>query len=85
MAKTFLLSLAIPRVEGEEEEGVLSYTEHQRAYVPQADEPATSSGCRLLDRDTCVLDNEEGGGEGDVDEFLSFVVGERVTRDDDAA
>ena len=54
-------------------------------YAPQVDEPATSSGCRLLDRDTFALDKAAGGGEGDDDKFLSWVVGERGTRDDVAA
>ena len=56
----------------------------RKVYAPQADVPATSSGCRLLDRDTFVLDNDAGGGEGDEDEFLSLF-GDRVTRDDVAA
>lgn len=53
-------------------------------YPPQADVLATSSGCRLLDRDTFVLGSDAGGGEGDEDEFLSLL-GDRVTRDDPAA
>lgn len=56
----------------------------REVYAPQADVLATSSGCRLLDRDTFVLDNDAGGGEGDEDEFLSLL-GDRVTRDDAAA
>lgn len=51
--------------------------------VPQVDVPATSSDCKLLDRDTFVLDSDAGDGEGEDDEFLSFV-GERGTRDDAA-
>lgn len=49
-------------------------------YAPQVDVLATSSGCRLRERDTFVLVSVAGGGEGD-DEELGSVIGERAMRD----
>lgn len=57
--------------------------QNRKGYTPQVDVLATSSGCRLLDRDTFDRDSDAGGGEGEEDEFLSLP-GDRVMRDDTA-
>lgn len=58
--------------------------QNKKIYTPQADVSATSSDCKLLDRDTFVLDSDVSGGEGEDDEFLSLS-GDRGTREELAA
>lgn len=58
--------------------------QNKRIYTPQTDVSATSSDCRLLDRDTFVLESDVSGGEGEDDEFLSLS-GDRGIREELAA